>query len=656
MRVEIKRLKQFAWVLVAISVICSLTLWGQRLSVEKDYNRVQMVVNVNDILALANGNQQSVEKTVGQLQEKGVSAALFKEISVGDLANGGQLSLQVGHNLEQAPFFHQVSEDIEIHPATLYVAILNTQWEEQVVSHMQLKMAGLTYYPGEVGVVAVPVLLPTGDREYSDLQTRVKEIGVGFDTEQIEQMSSLGLAIVPQLRSWDNPSGESMRAVVDEIKAIPNLAYLLFNDQEVPGYPDKDSLRAFATLLSGSQDGQPVVVGTIEFSEQLGLNKLGVLLDKEVIRMHTIANNEMSKYELDSALDRWMLAVRERNMRSLLVRFFDINTPAIALETNLEYLGTLQQLLQDAGFVLDMPYEKPGSIQVNIWLLRMLGIGVAAGVMLLLLEMRLPKLSIAAFLAVTAVWLGLLFVSPTMGRKLMALGSVSVFPTLGCLLMMKPQRRSLGKSILALLVMSAISFIGAILMVGLLADVLFMLKLDGFVGVKLAHVIPLVLVPLILYFWNTEQPLATVKGLLDKTVEYKWALVAAVIAVAGMIYLSRTGNTTAELSTAEELMRTYLNDILGVRPRTKEFLIGYPFTLLLFYYGASRRNWILTIPAIIGQVSLVNTYAHIHTALLISLQRSFNGFVLGIILGCLLLGAVKIGLQWYRKLELKSGE
>lgn len=84
-------------------------------------------------------------------------------------------------------------------------------------------------------------------------------------------------------------------------------------------------------------DGNTLVkIGSIEFSDQKGLNQLGVLLNKDVIRLHTISNGEMSKFEPDSALDRWMLAARERNMRSLLVRFFDITSPGTALETNLD--------------------------------------------------------------------------------------------------------------------------------------------------------------------------------------------------------------------------------------------------------------------------------------------------------------------------------
>lgn len=650
---NLKRMKQAGWLLVALAVICSFTLWGQRLESEADYKNVQMVVNYNDIMALANGNQMSQEELAAQLQERGVSAVLYKEWSLGDLANNGQVALQLGATIKNTNFYSQVSSELPINEATLYVALLDSSIAEQVEKHTLLKVAGAVYYPGQVPVITVPVMVPTGDSEVSTIMTKIKDIGVGFNWDGIERMAAQGFYTIPQLRSWDNPTDESLRAVTDEIKAMPNLGYLLFNDKELPGYPE--SVRTLADLLKDSAGNTLVTIGSIEFSEQKGLNQLGILLHKDLIRLHTISNSEMSKFEPDTALDRWMLAARERNMRSLLVRFFDITSPGTALQENLEYLEAIQQGLLASGFQLDQPYEKPASIDASNLVLYLLGVGVAAGVMLILLEMRLPKLGLAALILGTVAWIGLLHVSPVMAKKLMALLSVITFPTLSCILVMKPQRRSVGKSVLALLVMCALSYIGAVLMVGLLADVLFMLKLDQFIGVKIAHVIPIVAVPFILYIWNAEKPLTTVKQLLDKALDYKWAILFAIVAVAGFIYISRTGNTTAELSTGEATMRTFLNDVMGVRPRSKEFLIGYPFTLLLFWLGASRRNWILTIPAIIGQVSLVNTYAHIHTALLISLQRSLNGLVLGLVLGLLLLAAVQILLKLYHRLEEKEG-
>ncbi|MBR0449144.1 MAG: hypothetical protein IIX24_06175 [Peptococcaceae bacterium] len=649
---ELKRLKQIGWLIVVAGVLCSLFLWGQRMQSEANYKNVQMVVNYSDIVAMANANDLTEEEFAKALQERGVSAVLYKEWSLGSLNANGQVAIEVGNNIEHASYVEKVSKELPVSAANAYVALLDKNIAVQVKDHVLEKVPGADYYPGQVDVITIPIMVPNGDSEVVTALNKIKEIGAGFDMASIARMSALGMDTVPQLRSWDNPTDTSLRMAFDEIKAMPNLVYLLFNDKEIPGYPQKN--RTVADLLKDDKGNTVVPVATIEFSDQKGLNQLGVLLNKDVIRLHTISNGEMGNLTPDSALDRWMLAARERNMRSLLVRFFDITTPGANLQGNLNYVASIQTGLIESGFTLDQPYEKPASIPASTILMAMVGTAVIAGVMLILLEMRLPKLSLLALIGGIAIWLALLLVNPTMAKKMMALLSVITFPTLSCLLIMKPEARSIGKSVVALLKLCAISYIGAVLMVGLLADILFMLKLDQFIGVKLAHVVPIVAVPFILYIWNEEKPLTFVKQLLEKALDYKWTMLGVLVAVAGVIYLSRTGNSGAELSAAESMMRTFLNDVMGVRPRSKEFLIGYPFTLLLFWLGASRKNWLLTIPAIIGQVSLVNTYAHIHTALIMSMQRSFNGLVLGIAVGLLLIIGVRMLFAIYRRLEQRG--
>ena len=649
---ELKRLKQIGWLIVVAGVLCSLFLWGQRMQSEANYKNVQMVVNYSDIVAMANANDMSEEEFARELQVRGVSAVLYKEWSIGSLNATGQISIAVGNNIEYTPFASKISKDVPVSSANAYIALLDKNIALQVKEHVLQKVPAADYYPGQIDMITIPIMVPNGDSEVVTALNKIKEIGAGFDMASIARMSALGMDTVPQLRSWDNPTDTSLRMAFDEIKAMPNLVYLLFNDKEIPGYPQKN--RTVADLLKDDKGNTVVPVATIEFSDQKGLNQLGVLLNKDVIRLHTISNGEMGNLTPDSALDRWMLAARERNMRSLLVRFFDITTPGANLQGNLNYVASIQTGLIESGFTLDQPYEKPASIPASTILMAMVGTAVIAGVMLILLEMRLPKLSLLALIGGIAIWLALLLVNPTMAKKMMALLSVITFPTLSCLLIMKPEARSIGKSIVALLKLCAISYIGAVLMVGLLADILFMLKLDQFIGVKLAHVVPIVAVPFILYIWNEEKPLTFVKQLLEKALDYKWTMLGVLVAVAGVIYLSRTGNSGAELSAAESMMRTFLNDVMGVRPRSKEFLIGYPFTLLLFWLGASRKNWLLTIPAIIGQVSLVNTYAHIHTALIMSMQRSFNGLVLGIAVGLLLIIGVRMLLAIYRRLEQRG--
>ena len=69
-------------------------------------------------------------------------------------------------------------------------------------------------------------------------------------------------------------------------------------------------------------------------------------------------------------------------------------------------------------------------------------------------------------------------------------------------------------------------------------------------------------------------------------ITYLVAGLAGVLVLALGIYVIRTGNVDSNLVLGiEQQMRDALNELLGVRPRTKEFLIGHPFTLLLLYLG-----------------------------------------------------------------------
>ena len=93
------------------------------------------------------------------------------------------------------------------------------------------------------------------------------------------------------------------------------------------------------------------------------------------------------------------------------------------------------------------------------------------------------------------------------------------------------------------------------------------------------------------------------------------------------------------VSSLETNLRQMMDNLLGVRPRTKEFLVGHPLMLVLLYYGyrLEIKRSVLLLFGLIGQVSLVNTYAHIHTPLLVSVTRSVHGLWIGIILGVIII-------------------
>ncbi|RYD07045.1 hypothetical protein N752_00250 [Desulforamulus aquiferis] len=375
---------------------------------------------------------------------------------------------------------------------------------------------------------------------------------------------------------------------------------------------------------------------------------MAILLDKDVVRLHTIAQNEMKRLTSAEALDRYTLAAAERNHRILLVRPLLIGGDLF--KENMEFMDRLVLRLQNEGLEVGSADKLP-PVPVSRGLIFLIGMGVLAGGLLLLERLAPTRYSPALGAVGAGLWAAALFLSPEFARKLMALGAVIVFPTLALLMGVKQEGRTPGAAILAFVRISLFSLLGALFTVGLLADAGFMLKLDQFLGVKLAHVIPLVIVMLYFPLLSARGKILVekIKELLESPVKLGVALAAGFMAVAIAIYVMRTGNEGMAVSGLELQFRSLLDQILGVRPRTKEFLLGHPALLLLLLYGYRDNRFLpLLLLGAIGQASLVNTFAHIHTPLVISLLRAFHGLWIGILLGLAVYLAIRLVSRWGR--------
>jgi ABC-type nitrate/sulfonate/bicarbonate transport system permease component len=88
-----------------------------------------------------------------------------------------------------------------------------------------------------------------------------------------------------------------------------------------------------------------------------------------------------------------------------------------------------------------------------------------------------------------------------------------------------------------------------------------------------------------------------------------------------------------------------------VRPRFKE-LLGHPLAVLGLT-GSAWPAWIrggLLTGGVIAQASILNSFSHYHTPVLISLQRTLIALALGLVIGLVLAplagAAVRIGRAW----------
>lgn len=631
--IKADNIKKVAIALIIISLFASIYVDFYRVQAEERNKTVEILVNYDELLALSIAHQLPLETLAAQFKGAGATGVLMKERTMKDLDRmgravlftGGQLAFQQEMNKDLFPGFKPVKEHF-------YLYMKDRVTYESVYKQLSVKTTTVTTAKDDEGYL---LSLPLSPKELENL-------GVGFIKEDMRALEKGGLRVVPQIRDWLNPTKQSIDVVVDSLKEMPGLALVAFNDRTIPGRGDKE----FARYLARKLGELHVPVGIFEFFPQQGLEQLAVLMNKNAVRIHGLAENEMSKYTEDQAVDRFNLAVTERNIRVLFVRFFGMEQPGTALHNALQYVERVRNNLISEGFQTGEASQL-ASVPYSGLLIFVVGLGVIGGFFLLVNGLFGPLLGAGLGMFALLGWMGILFLAPELARKAMALAAVILFPVLGTLSLVSEERRDLPRAVLALLKMSAVSFTGAVLMTGLLSDKSFMLKLDQFAGVKLAHIAPLFMIPVYFLFRGTD-PLKKTRDLLNSPILLKHALAGALLLAGLMVYIIRTGNEgTALVSSWETMFREILDRVLGVRPRTKEFLIGHPAMLVLLYYGYDFRKIMLLVLGIIGQVSLVNTYAHIHTPLFISLVRSFHGLWLGIAGGIILIAGVNLFWQWY---------
>ncbi|KAF1086063.1 hypothetical protein SPSYN_00801 [Sporotomaculum syntrophicum] len=626
-------------ILVAL-LSAGYTAW-QRHGLEENNQSVAITVVYDEAAALARMNGQSVARVLSKFKENGVSTVLVKEPTVRDAEANGELLLCTGGELllpGNASLWQQFGEEFraQIKPDCRYLLLGDSAVFQRVLGQLQAKQVAVRSWAGGEGtnIYIIEVAYHWGLFE---------QMGLGFPSGALEEINAAGLDTMVQVRSWNQVTPAGLTYVLRELKKIPNLSGILFNDPVLPGYPKNIRLLSYLIL----ELDVPLV--QIEFTTQKGLANLGLLLDKNVVRLHTLSLEEDNKknYDIAEMVDRFNLAAAERNIRVLLLHSYMKSDEPDMLAFNLQLAQATRDNLEAEGLQVGEASELQPMHNSRL-VLFVTGLGVIAGAMLLVIMLGWNRAAMGIGLLGLLAWTGMLAVElVTPARKIMAFIAVVVFPTLSLMVNVRQGGTSVGQSILMLLRTSVYSLVGALLMVGLLGDIGFMLKLDQFSGVKLAHVVPLLLLVVIFFFkvakdgggWQRK-----LQELLEEPVLVKFVLIGGLLLVALMVYVSRTGNESAAISNWELQFRALLDNLLGVRPRTKEFLLGHPLLLLMLYLGYRNNKYLpLLLGGAIGQISLVNTYAHIHTPLVISLLRSLHGLWLGILIGLILIALWRFG-------------
>jgi len=384
---------------------------------------------------------------------------------------------------------------------------------------------------------------------------------------------------------------------------------------------------------------------------QAGSDRLAKLLNYNLVRVHSIQQPEMDKYNMEKLINRYLRAVRERDVRVLYLKRFLKGENDELLKNNLEFVKNLTVRLQAEGYNLNGARPYPFFNSPFLYLI-ITGIGIFAGGIILLETLFARELKfwfyILALIVILVEILLILKGRTILLRQLLAMGSSVIFPTLAIIYAVKITESK--KHLLSFVKVIGISSLGVLFLVASLSELSFMLKVNQFRGVKLSFVVPLILVSYYYYkqylYINDEDDIGKLTtDFLETEIKIKHILLLLLIVIGGMIYIGRTGNYPILPVPAWEIsFRNILEKYLYIRPRFKAFLFGHPFLLIVLVLLRNKRK-LLMYPAVllatVGQITILNTFSHIHTPLKVSLIRFANGIWLGLIVGIILLIIIK---------------
>ncbi|MFB6291274.1 MAG: DUF5693 family protein [Candidatus Bipolaricaulia bacterium] len=480
----------------------------------------------------------------------------------------------------------------------------------------------------------------------------------------IEKLNRAGAQIILFSIDLSSETGSGKPDIIDELRKagisrgveISNLQLASQDDyRQILSY--LETIQPKFVVLRGSSRAEPpsyiknwlhkndVILGTVEFRNSKTVETLVKGGDLDWVRLHRVFDKEVGTLTEVERKARYERAVQERNIGVIEYRL----PLSVGLTNHLETLTSIRDRLNQSGYQVGPIEEAKGvgrHLKSSPWLIVAL-IATTFGLVLRSLtpkSISYPVLIIWISAVALVGFIGLTFL-PILSRQIAALAVAVIAPLVGYNLLTKyglsvRSSKSLVSPFLDLVWVSVLSTLAGLVVSSLLLDESFLLKLNQFRGVKVSLFFPLLLL-VVAASYRDQISISKMKF------DYKKGFLGAALIGLFLFLLFRSGNFTfLRSSDLEEAVRRWLENTLYVRPRFKEFVLGHPSLIVWLYLAGHYRKKLpfcklgLLLVGFMGQVSIINTFAHIHTPVIVSLIRTGNGLAGGIILGAILLAII----------------
>ena len=667
--------------LIALGLLAALVVNWQRYGVERVNTQVELVSDYEEIVEMARIDGIPLQSALRQLKAGGLTSLAIFETNLEKLAAEGVVTAvsttQMLHSYHAGTltnwWWRNEVESGRLAAGQVYVMDRETDRFPEVHSDLVRR----------VGQHRVK-FYNEGDRRFLIVDAPFESLirwNLGLPVSELQTAASNGFRVLARPTNYLKVNPDDVKSVFDRIDSVGlAVSGFYFVGEEVLGFPDQLPLVAAEMKKRGLKLGMLEHYTQLQFKMQDGMFDLAKMTDYSTARLHQLLKVEQPKLSVAEAIHRQVLGSRERNIRMQYLKMYLRPLPGKNLtETHVAYVSGVKKGL-DSFDVPTGPATTFAPYMPQPVLLFLITVGtVAAGVLLVSVAVPVPKKIQYGLLAVLSLGLGLpLFFGPaTLVRQMTALGSAVLFPVLAmtwqldCWRATAPRGgaslwRILRDGLTGVSRTFLLSMVGGAYLAAVLADTRFLLEMEIFRGVKLTFVLPLVLISIVyLTRFNlipgvdaddSRHLWEKLLHVLDYPAYIKTLLAFGAAAAVAYVFVGRSGHDSGvPVPEIEIKLRRFLEVTMYARPREKEFLIGHPafFMAVMALY----RNWprffhfAFVLAATIAQGSLVETFAHMRTPVLMSLVRGLDGLALGAVLGVVAV----IGFHWLQSLTFLVG-
>lgn len=614
-----KQMKKGLWIILIISLLLSIPGIYERHVVETKNTNYELVVPFASVDEIANGTEMTIKEVLTGLKENGLQAVSFEPETVQSLIKKGMVTVVTSERMAEMAYFNPKYEVVNLQREGLYIFIDESN---------ELTNAIKAAFPQE-NIIRGTV----DDKEFffvEGKQDTIYKTPIGYVDSMIDMTKEVGLNVVIRVSNSASANASTLYNEAIEL-AKENNSNILFAGVEVVGFPSAENIKAFSNELKENNLG----IYTIEFTNLKGVATAAKAVDYNVIRLHSV---NMNVYDVEQSIERSVRAIKERNFRSIFITADTTVNGQVAYDNLVSVLNGIKEKTP-SNFTLGKA-TKFEQMNIPTWSYYAAFIAAAAFIALAAAYVfNFKWLTILAFVGMLGLFGGFILLDRIIIAQLIALIVAVVTPIFAVLPLpkvtnVKQMLKTYGRAI-------GITTIGIIIGIAILNGNEFLTKIEEFRGVKLVYIVPMVFV----FFYASYKH---IPKLLNMQVKYWHLVVIGIIGIVGLYYISRTGNS-GSVSSFELAMRSFLEDTLYTRPRTKEFLIGFPLFILALYitrHSKAVATYVL-VGGVIGFLSMTNTFTHYHIPIYVSILRTIYSLVLGLGIGFVFIYIYKWGYKIY---------